>query len=103
MPIRGIGRPNYSGSVRDLSYEGPSFGYTSNSSTFGLEVRDNGVSQANLNTTPSISTYIRDTNTREPSRNISTDIDGNRVRIMVLHAAIGIMVVSWGLKTQQKG
>ena len=75
MPIRGVGRPNYSGSHRDLSYEGPSFGYTSNSSTFGLGVRDSGVSQANLSTTPSISTYIRDTNTREPSRNISTDHD----------------------------
>ena len=45
MPTGGVGRPNYSGSHRDLSYEEPPLCYTSNSRTFGLGVRDSGVSQ----------------------------------------------------------
>ena len=65
IPNRGNRRPNYGGPSRDFSYEGPSYGYTSNSSTSGLGIRSNDISRANINTTPLVSTFTRNTNIRD--------------------------------------
>lgn len=75
LPISRVERPNYPGPDRESSYERPSFGYTSNTGTFGLGVRNGIVSQANLNTAPLVSTVIRNSNTYEASRNLSSDFD----------------------------
>ena len=63
-------------SVSSSSYERPSFGYTPGTNTLGLGLgmRNGIVSQANFNTTPVISTVIRN-NTSETSRNLSSDHD----------------------------
>ena len=63
-------------SVSSSSYERPSFGYTpvTNTLGLGLGMRNGIVSQANFNTTPVISTVIRN-NTSETSRNLSSDHD----------------------------
>ena len=68
--------PNYGGPSRDFLYEGPSYGYTSNPSTSGLGIKSNGISRANINTSPLVSTFARNTNSRDFNRNPYVEHDG---------------------------
>ena len=72
LPSSRVDRTNYSGLDRELSYGRPSFGYVPNSSALGMVGRNGVVSQSNLDTTPSVSTAIRSSNSFEASRNLSS-------------------------------
>ena len=80
IPNRGNGMPNYGGPSSDCSYEGSSYGYTSNPSTSGLGIRSNGISRANINTSPLVSTFARNTNSRDFNRNPYVEHDGRESR-----------------------